>query len=62
MRAAEEPLKTGLDVKGLRAQVMGRIEELEDRERQREDLLAQVLAVAEEQGLDAGALEAVLGG
>ena len=33
MRAAEEPLKSDLDVAGLKAQVLGRIEELEARER-----------------------------
>lgn len=31
MRAAEEPLRSDLDVKGLKAQVLGRIEELEER-------------------------------
>ncbi len=34
MRAAEEPLKSDLDVAGLRAQVLERIEVLEERERQ----------------------------
>ena len=46
MRAAEEPLKSALDAAGLRAQVLGRIEELEEREREKEELLAQVDAVA----------------
>ena len=55
-------MKTDLDVKGLRAQVLGRIEELEEREREKEELLAQVDAVAEEHGLDAGPLRAVLAG
>jgi hypothetical protein len=31
MRAAEEPLKSDLDVKGLKAQVLERIEVLEER-------------------------------
>ena len=62
MRAAEEPLRSDLDVKGLRTQVLGRIEELEAREREKERLLAGVTAVAEEHGLDAGPLKAVLGG
>ena len=31
MRAAEEPLQSDLDVAGLKAQVLGRIEELEER-------------------------------
>jgi hypothetical protein len=61
LRAAEEPLKTDLDVKGLRAQVLERIEVLEEREREREELLAEVAAMAEEHGLDAGALKAVMG-
>jgi hypothetical protein len=62
MRAAEEPLKSGLDVKGLKAQVLERIETLEEREREREALLSQVMAVADEHGLDAGAFKAVMGG
>jgi hypothetical protein len=32
MWAAEEPLRSDLDVNGLKAQVLGRIEELEERE------------------------------
>jgi hypothetical protein len=32
MRAAEEPLRSDLDVAGLKAQVLERIEELEARE------------------------------
>ena len=62
MRAAEEPLRSDLDVKGLRGQVLGRIEELEEREREKEELLAGVAALTEEHGLDAGPLKAVLGG
>jgi len=37
MRAAEEPLRSDLDVAGLKEQVLGRIEELEKREREREE-------------------------
>ena len=62
MRAAEEPLRSDLDVKGLRVQVLGRIDELEEREREKEELLAGVASMAEEHGLDAGPLKAVLGG
>ncbi len=62
MRAAEEPLRSDLDVKGLRAQVLGRVEELEERERKKEEMLAGVTAVAKEHGLDTGALKAVVGG
>jgi hypothetical protein len=43
MRAAEEPLKSDLDVKGLKAQVLDRIEELEEREREREELFAELV-------------------
>jgi hypothetical protein len=62
MRVAEEPLRSDLDVKGVRAQVLERIELLEEQEREKEELLAGVAAVAEEHGLDAGPLKAVLGG
>ena len=54
MWAAEEPLQSDLDLKGFKVQGLKRIEELEEREREREELLAQVVAVAEEHGLDAG--------
>ena len=60
MRAAEEPLRSDLDVAGLRAQLLERIEELEAQEREREELLAGVTAMAEDHGLDAEALKAVL--
>jgi uncharacterized protein (UPF0335 family) len=43
-------------------QVLKRIEVLEEREREREELLSEVTAIAEEHGLDAGALMAVMGG
>jgi hypothetical protein len=62
MRAAEEPMRSDLDVKGLRAQVLARIEELEAREREKEELLAGVTAMAEQHGLDAGVLKALLSG
>ena len=62
MRAAEAPLKSDLDVAGLEAQVLERIETLEEQERERQELLAEVTAMAEDHGLDAGALKAVVGG
>lgn len=62
MRAAEGPLKTDLDIAGLKAQVLERIEILEEQERERQELLAEVTAMAEEHGLDAGAVKAVIGG
>ena len=40
MRAAEKLLRLDLDVSGLRAQVLERIEELEEREREREEKLS----------------------
>jgi uncharacterized protein (UPF0335 family) len=62
MRAAEEPLKANLDIASLKAQVLERIDTLEEQERERQKLLSEVTAMAEEHGLDAGALKAVLGG
>ncbi len=62
MRAAEEPLRADLDVKGLRAQVLWRIEELEAREREREGLLFELVPAMEERGYDAGTVKAVMGG
>jgi hypothetical protein len=63
MRAAEELLNAELDVAGIKAQFLGRIEELEAREREREELVGEVsAAMAEEHGLDAGPLKAALGG
>ena len=62
MRAAEEPLKSDLDVAGLKRQVLGRIEELEARERERKELLAELVPAMERQGYDTGAVKAVIGG
>ena len=63
LRAAEEPLRSDLDVAGLKAQVLGgRIEELEAREQEREELLAELLPAMEVRGYDAGAVKAVRGG
>ena len=62
MRASEEPLRSGLDVKNLKAQVLGRIEELEAREREREELLAELVPAMEERGYDTDAVKAMLDG
>jgi uncharacterized protein (UPF0335 family) len=62
MRTAEESLQVDLDARGLKAQVLERIELLEERERERQALLKEVLTVAGEHGLDGGALKAVMGG
>jgi len=62
MRAAEEPLRSDLDVAGLKVQVLGRIEELEARERERRELLAELVRAMGARGYDAEAVKAVLGG
>ena len=62
MRVAEEPMKTDLDVAGLKAQVMERIEVLEERERERQELLAEVVPLMESRGYDTQAMKAVMGG
>ncbi len=62
MRAAEEPLKGDLDVGGLKAQVLGRIEALEEQERERRELLADLVPLLESRGYDAGDVRAMLAG
>lgn len=62
MRAAEEPLQADLGVAGLKAQVLERIEVLEEREREREELLAELVPAMEARGYDTGAVKAVMGG
>ena len=62
MRAAEEPLGSDLGVAGLKAQVLGRIEELEARKREREEILSELVPAMEAWGHDAGAVKAVMGG
>jgi hypothetical protein len=61
MRAAEAPLNSNLDMTGLKAQVLGRIEELETQEREREEMLAELVPAMEVRGYDAGAVKAVMG-
>ena len=58
MRAAEKLLRLDLDVSGLRAQVLERIEELEEREREREETLSELVPAMERRGHDAGAVKA----
>jgi hypothetical protein len=48
MRAAEEPLKPDVDVAGLRARVLERVEELEERE----NLLSEILPEMESRGYE----------
>ena len=62
MRVAEEPLRSDLDVAGLKAQVLGRIEELEAREREREELLDELVPAMEVRGYDVGVVKAVMDG
>ena len=49
-----------LDVRGLRSQVLGRIEVLEEQEREREELLAELIPAMESQGYDTGEVRAVM--
>jgi hypothetical protein len=60
MRAAEEPLKADMEVRGLKAQVLGRIAELETWEQKREELLAEIVPAMEERGHDTGAVKAAM--
>lgn len=62
MRASEEPLEADLDVKGLRAQVLERIEALEEQEHERERLLEKLVPAIEARGHDLEAVKAVLSG
>ncbi len=62
MRATEEPLKSDLDLKSLKAQVLDRIETLEERERERRELLAGLVPLAEGHGRDAADVRALLRG
>jgi hypothetical protein len=54
MRAAEESLKSDLDVAGLKAQVLTRIEELEARERERKEILSEVMEMERSTGSTPG--------
>src|SRR5919107_1509013 len=62
MRAGEEPLRSDLDAAGLKAQVLQRIEELEAREREREEILAELVPAMEAMGHDTEAVKAILVG
>ena len=61
MRAADEPLKADLDVAGLKAQDLKRIEVLEEKEREREEILSQLIPAIESRGYNTGDMKAVLG-
>jgi len=62
MWAAEEPLQSDLDLKGFKVQVLKRIEELEERERERQEILSELIPAMESRGYDTGAMRAVVGG
>jgi hypothetical protein len=62
MRAAEEPLKSDLDAQGLRTQVLKRVEEFEEREREKEEILLELVPAMEARGYNTGTVKAVLGG
>jgi hypothetical protein len=62
IRWAEEPLRSDLDVKGLKSQVLGRIEEIGKREREREEILSELVPAMEARGHDTKALKAVVDG
>lgn len=62
MRAAEEPLKSDLDVAGLKTQVLRRIEVLEEQERDRQEMLAKLIPAMQARGYDTQAVRAVMGG
>jgi uncharacterized protein (UPF0335 family) len=51
-----------LDVGGLKTQVLERIEVLEEQEREREELLSQLIPAIQEHGYDTGAVKVVMGG
>jgi hypothetical protein len=55
-------MRSDLDVKGLRAQVLGRIEELEAREWEWEELLAELVPTMEVREYDTGAVKEMMGG
>jgi hypothetical protein len=61
LRAAEEPLRSDLDVAGLKAQVLERIEVLEEQERERQEILSELIPAMEVRGYDTGVLKAVMG-
>jgi hypothetical protein len=52
MRAAEEPLRSDVDVKGIKAQVLRRVEKLKERERKREEILSELVSAKEKRGYE----------
>jgi len=62
MWEAEKLLDANLDVAGFKKQVLVRIQVLEEQERERQELLTGVTALAEEHGFDLGPLKVMSGG
>ena len=62
MRAGEEPLKEGLDVAGLKAQVLKRIETLEEQERMRKETLSELIHALKAHGYHTHDVKAAFGG
>jgi hypothetical protein len=62
VRAAEECLRSGLDLAGLKVQFLKRIGELEEREREREEIQAELVPAMESREYDTGVLKAVMSG
>ena len=62
MREAEGPLKADLDVAGLKAQMLERLEVLEEQERERQEILSELIPALEARGYDTEAVKAVMGG
>ncbi len=52
IRAIGEPFRSGLDVARSKAQVLWRIEELDAREREREELVAELVPAMESRGYE----------
>jgi hypothetical protein len=52
MRAAKEPLRSDVDVKGIKAQVLRSVEKLKERERKREEILSELVSAKEKRGYE----------
>jgi hypothetical protein len=60
--AAEQPLDANLDVAGLKEQVLGRLETLEKREREWQELLIEIVPLMGAREYETGSLSAAMGG
>lgn len=57
---AEEFPRSDLDVAGLKAQILEPIEELEERVRERQEILSEIVPAMEARGYNTGGLKAVM--